>query len=91
MQLKAIMDSQAPTFRKGVQRLTGQLAALRRFISCLTDQLKPFFVTIKGAKTTSWNEEFEKAFMAIKQYLTEPPILASLGAGDTLYLYVVVS
>ena len=29
--------------------------------------------------------------MAIKKYLTEPPILASLEVGDTLYLYLVVS
>ena len=29
--------------------------------------------------------------MAIKQYLTEPPILASPKAGDTLYLYLAVS
>ena len=28
--------------------------------------------------------------MAIKQYLTEPPILASSEAGDTLYLYLTV-
>ena len=28
--------------------------------------------------------------MEIKQYLTEPPILTSLRAGDTLYLYLVV-
>ena len=29
--------------------------------------------------------------MAIKQYLTEPPILVSLEAGDTLYLYLAAS
>ena len=29
--------------------------------------------------------------MAIKQYLTESPILASRGASDTLYLYLAVS
>ena len=29
--------------------------------------------------------------MAIKQYLTEPPILASSEAGDTLYLYLAAS
>ena len=29
--------------------------------------------------------------MEIKQYLTEPPILVSLDAGDTLYLYLAVS
>ena len=33
IQLKAIMDSQTPTSRKGVQKLTSWLAALRRFIS----------------------------------------------------------
>ena len=29
--------------------------------------------------------------MEIKQYLTEPPILASPEAGDTLYLYLAAS
>ena len=33
----------------------------------------------------------EQAFLAIKQYLTEPPILVSPDVGDTLYLYLVVS
>ena len=47
VQLKAIMDSQAPTYRKGVQQLTGRLAALGRFISCFTDRLKPFLITLK--------------------------------------------
>ena len=29
--------------------------------------------------------------MSIKQYLTEPPILASSEAGDMIYLYLAVS
>ena len=37
IQLKAIMDSQALTSRKGVQQLTGWLAALGRFISRFTN------------------------------------------------------
>ena len=85
------MDSQAPTSRKGVQQLTGRLAALGRFISFFTDLLKPFFITLKGAKRVGWNEVCDKSFMEIKQYMTEPPILASPGASDTLYLYLVVS
>ena len=28
--------------------------------------------------------------MAVKKYLSEPPILASPEAGETLYLYIVV-
>ena len=38
-----------------------------------------------------WNEECDRALMAIKQYLTEPIILASLEAGDTLYFYLAIS
>ena len=85
------MDSQASTSRKGVQQLTGRLVALGRFISYFIDRLKNFFITLREAKKVSWNEECDQAFMAIKQYLIEPPILASLGAGDTLYLYLAVS
>ena len=48
-------------------------------------------MTLKGAKQTRWNKECDQAFLEIKQYLTEPPILTSLGAGDTLYLYLAVS
>ena len=91
IQLKAIMDSHIPTSRKGVQQLTSRLSALGRFISCFTDYLKPFFITLRGAKRVSWNEECNQSFMAIKQYLTESPILASPEADDTLYLYLAVS
>ena len=55
------------------------------------DQLKPFFTTLKGAKKTVWNKECDQDFMAIKQYLSEPPILDSLKAYDMLYLYLAVS
>ena len=48
-------------------------------------------MTLKGAKQTGWNEECDQAFMEIKQYLTEPPILTSPEVGDTLYLYLAVS
>ena len=42
IQLRAIIESQTPTSRKGVQQLTGQQAALGRFISRFIDRLKSF-------------------------------------------------
>ena len=90
-QLKVILQSPAPSSKKGIQQLTGRLAALGRFISQFTDRLKPFFTTMRGANRAEWNEECGRAFVAIKQYLTEPPILVSPEAGDTLYLYVAAS
>ena len=90
-QLKAILQSSAPSSKKGIQQLTGRLAALGRFISQFTDHLKPFFTALRGANRAEWNEECDRAFVAIKQYLTEPPILVSPEAGDTLYLYLTAS
>ena len=82
IQLKAIMESQPSTTRKGVQQLTNRFAALGRFISRFTDRLKPFFTTLKGAKHARWDTECNQALIAIKQYLTEPPILASHETGE---------
>ena len=91
IQLKAVIESQTPTTRKGVQRLTGRLAALGRFISRFTDRLKPFFTILKGAKQTGWDTECDQAFIEIKQYLTKPPILGSPETGEMLYLYISIS
>ena len=91
LQLKAILQSPAPSSKKEIQQLAGRLAALGRFISHFTDRLKPFFTTLKGAGRAEWGKECDRAFIAIKQYLKEPPFLVSLGHGDTLYLYLAAS
>ena len=90
-QLKAILESPTPTSRKEVQQLIGWLAALGQFISRFTNRLKPFFATLKRANGVGWNKECGEAFTAIKQYLVEPPILASPEAGQTLFMYLAVS
>ena len=90
IQLRAIMESQPLTTRKGVQQLTSRLVALGRFISHFTDRLKPFFTTLKGEKCARWDTKCDQALIAIKQYLTKPPILASPETGETLYLFLVV-
>ena len=76
-QLKVILQSAAPTSKKGIQQLTGRLAALGRFISRFTDRLKPFFTTLRGAIRAEMNEKCDRAFVEIMQYLTEPPIIVS--------------
>ena len=90
-QIKAILESQAPDSRKSVQQLTGRLAALGRFISRSTDRLKPMFDTLKGGRHTGWNADCDRAFDAIKTYLSKPPTLTSPVNGETLYIYLSVS
>ena len=89
-QLKAILESPAPSSIKEVQQLISRLAALGRFISRFTDRLKPFFTTLRGANWAGWNEECDRAFTQIKQYLAEPPILASPDTDETLFVYLTV-
>ena len=57
VQIKAILQSPAPSSKKRIQQLTGRLTALGRFISRFTDRLKPFFATLRGANRGEWNEE----------------------------------
>ena len=60
-------------------------------MSRFTDRLKLFFVTLKGANQARWNKECDEALTAIKQYLVEPPVLASPEVSETLFVYLVVS
>ena len=46
-QLQVILESPAPSSRKGIQQLIGQLASLGRFISQFTKFLKPFFPSLR--------------------------------------------
>ena len=47
--IKAILEMQPPKTTKEVQRLTGRVAALNRFMSQSTDKCLPFFKTLKKA------------------------------------------
>jgi len=45
-QIRAIHSMQPPRNPKEVQKLTGMIAALNRFISCLADKCRPFFLLL---------------------------------------------
>ncbi|CAA0829416.1 Unknown protein, partial [Striga hermonthica] len=89
--IKAIQDLTPPTSVKGVQALTGRLAALNRFISKSTDRCKPFFEAIKKGKRFEWTEECQKALESIKETLVSPPTLQKPKPEEMLFLYLGVS
>ncbi|CAA0841295.1 Unknown protein, partial [Striga hermonthica] len=89
--IKAIQDLTPPTSVKGVQALTGRLAALNRFISKSTDRCKPFFEAIKKGKCFEWTEECQKALISIKETLASPPTLQKPRPEEMLFLYLGVS
>ena len=90
-QITVILDLPSPKNSREVQRLTGRIAALNRFISRSTDKCLPFYDLLRGNKKFIWNERCEEAFEQLKRYLMTPPVLAKPDKGDTLYLYIAVS
>ena len=88
--IKAILDMKAPTSLKEVQKLTGRLAALGRFISKSGEKCLPFFKALKKVKDFIWTDESQKAFEDLKRYMAEPPLLAKPNAEKVLYLYLAV-
>ena len=78
-----------PSNIKDIQRLTGRIAALSRFVSKASDKCQPFFQVLK--KAFQWDARSQEAFMALKTYLSSPPVLVSLSERELLILYLVVS
>jgi hypothetical protein len=66
--IKANMRMEAPRSQKKVQRLTGCMAALSRFISRLGEKGMPFY-------KFQWTIEAKEALEALKKFLTTPPVL----------------
>ena len=72
--VQAIINMSSPKTVKEVQKLTGRIAALNRFVSRATDKCLPFFKTLKQA--FAWTDECETAFQELKCYLSNPPLLS---------------
>jgi hypothetical protein len=80
-----------PQSAREVQRLTGRMAALNRFISKSAERSLPFLKTLRGAKDFAWGPEQAAAFASLKQYLMELAVLTSLDSSLPLLLYVAAS
>ena len=59
--IKAIMDMEAPVSIKDVQKLTGCMAALNRFLSKLEERGLPFFKLLKKQDKFKWTQEVADA------------------------------
>ena len=90
-QVKVVANMLAPTNKKQLQRLTGKLVALGRFIARFTDNMKPFFLTLRDVSKSGWTQSCQNAFEEIKWYLSQPPILSSPLPGKRLYMYLAVT
>jgi hypothetical protein len=88
VKIMAITDMEAPATIKDVQKLTGYMAALNRFISQLGERGLPFFKLLKRQGKFQWTEEAERALQDLKQHLQSPPVLTTPLSGEDLLLYI---
>ena len=73
---------------KGVQRITGCLAALSRFISRLGERGLPLYHLLKKADRFKWTPEAQEALDMVKLLLTKAPILVPPSNGEALLPYI---
>ena len=73
---------------KDIQRLTGCLAALSRFIARLGECSLPLYRLLKKSERFSWTSEAQEALDSLKQLLTNPPILTPPAENEPMLLYV---
>ena len=74
-----------------MQKFTGMIAALNRFISRSAERCKPFFLLLHKQKEFRWSEEYVIAFLELKRYLSHPPIMSSPVVDEILFAYIAVA
>jgi hypothetical protein len=71
-----------------VQKLTGCLAALSRFICRLGEKALPLYQLMKKSDKFEWTPEAEAAFVELKAVLSDQPVLAAPNSKEPLLLYI---
>ncbi|MBY3556109.1 hypothetical protein HGI15_22510, partial [Modestobacter lapidis] len=86
--IKAIQEMEPPKTEKEIRGFLGRIQYISRFISQLTMVCEPIFKLLKKGAPKEWNENCQKAFDTIKEYLSNPPILVPPRQGEPLLLYL---
>jgi hypothetical protein len=73
--IEALRRMQSPSTRKEVQRLTGRIASLNRFISKAAERSLPFFKVLRANSTFQWGPEQQQAFDDLKKYLEDAAVM----------------
>ena len=71
-----------------VQKFTGCLASISRFISRLGEKALPLYQLMKKMTFFEWTPKADEAFLQLKKMLTTPPVLAALSPKEPMLLYI---
>jgi hypothetical protein len=82
--IRAILQIQPPQTKKEVQKLTGRITVLNRFIAKLAERSLPFFTILRSSAKVEWGSEQQNTFKNLKLYLQQLPTLSSPEQGQPL-------
>jgi hypothetical protein len=85
--IKALIEMQDPVSVKDVQKLTGRVAALNRFIPRADERSLPLFEVLRSPKNFQWSETHKQAFQELKDYLSNMKKLCPPEPKSPLLLY----
>ena len=88
MEIAAIQALEPPAGLRDVQRFTGCLASLSRFLSRLGEKALPLYQLLKKSEKFVWTAEADAAFLDLKRMLSTTPILAAPAPGEPMILYI---
>ena len=77
-----------PTDLKQIQKLTGCVAALRRFISRLGEKVLPLYHLLRRTELFEWTDAATTGLEEIKAILATNTILAAPNIGEPMLLYI---
>ena len=88
MKIKAIEKMEVPTRLLDMQKFTGCLSSVSRFISRLGEKALPLYQLMKKTTFFEWNDKADEAFSQLKKMLATPPILAAPTEKEPMLLYI---
>jgi hypothetical protein len=87
--IQAILTMGKPMKLHDIQKLTGRIAALSRFVARLGEKALPFYALMKNSDDKfEWTEEADVAFAQLKKVLSTPPVLVAPNEKEPLLLYI---
>jgi hypothetical protein len=86
--ISSITKMISSTCIKDVQKLTGCMAALNKFISMLGEWGLPFFKLLKYQEKFVWTTKVDQALAQLKDFLSNPPVLTAPRKKEQLLLYL---
>ena len=89
--IAALCNMEEPESIRDMQKLTGRIAALNRFIPRSADRSLPFFKVLRSSQKFEWGEQQREAFNSLKEYLQNMTKLTSPDTKETLLLYTSAS